>query len=83
MYGANIYIETNIGYFRKTAIDLADDKKQEEILQLLLRYVYQNDEDITQINVTIFFQYLCKLYRLKKNIRERRHKRMCMYVVCV
>ena len=47
MYGANIYIETNIGYFRKTAIDLADDKKQEEILQLLLRYVYQNDEDIT------------------------------------
>ena len=29
MYGANIYIETNIGYFRKTAIDLADDKKQD------------------------------------------------------
>ena len=42
MYGANIYTETKIGFKRKTVIDLADEKKQESILQLLLRYVYEH-----------------------------------------
>jgi hypothetical protein len=40
MYGANIYVETNARFKKKTAVDLAYDKKHENILQLLLRHVY-------------------------------------------
>lgn len=44
-YGADIFVETETNYKRKTAMDFASDRKQEKILQLLLHHVYNDLND--------------------------------------
>ena len=46
-YGADIFVETEKNYQKKTVMDFASDSKEEKILQLLLHHVYNTTNEFS------------------------------------